>query len=176
MGLDPSVNVSEIAEVDGLINLEPFNFNDMHSNMPPQARKPSKAESTNSQNTPSDPMESPNVTSINSINSPESDGSPPDPFFMQELCVGQSYSLYITDHRFSHEVYFSRAHSAVPILHKIRYLNSFYKPPAQQPPMYLRYIVWALAAHMSDSHKSRAAEFYSRARRYVQEDELNASL
>ncbi|KAF5008887.1 hypothetical protein FDECE_4861 [Fusarium decemcellulare] len=69
-------------------------------------------------------------------------------------------------------IYFSSPFTETQFIHPSRYLASLYLPPHMQPPMCLQYIVMALAASTSPSHKQLAQPFYRRARYYLEADEL----
>jgi hypothetical protein len=47
--------------------------------------------------------------------------------------------------------------------------------PHMRPPACLRYIIWSMAASISDKYASFAPEFYRRARKYIEADELRGN-
>lgn len=60
----------------------------------------------------------------------------------------------------------------IPILHPARYLQAFYSAPQLKPPMCLQYAIWALASNGHDKYGHLHDIFYSRARQYLESDEL----
>jgi hypothetical protein len=74
-----------------------------------------------------------------------------------------------------HQIYFERLHFSVPMLHRPRYLTAMNLAPSMRPPVCLRYMVWSLAASTSDKYESLAPEFYRRARKYAEADELKGN-
>ncbi|KAK9368339.1 fungal-specific transcription factor domain-containing protein [Lipomyces kononenkoae] len=71
-----------------------------------------------------------------------------------------------------HTLYFERQHIYVPMIHKPRYMASLNYPPNLQPPLYLRYAVWTLAASMSPKYRPYAAVFYNRTRKYLEQTQM----
>jgi hypothetical protein len=61
------------------------------------------------------------------------------------------------------------------MIHRPRYLAAMNLAPNMRPPVCLRYIVWTLAASVSDKYFSVAPEFYRRARRYAEADEMKGN-
>jgi hypothetical protein len=74
-----------------------------------------------------------------------------------------------------HQIYFQRVHPSVPMIHRPRYLAAMNLAPNMRPPVALRYIMWTMAAALSDSYSSLAPEFYRRARKYAEADEMRGN-
>jgi hypothetical protein len=60
----------------------------------------------------------------------------------------------------------------MPVIHKPRFLAAMNLAPRLRPPTCLRYIMWTLAASVSDKYDALQGHFYERARRYAQADEM----
>lgn len=58
---------------------------------------------------------------------------------------------------------------------RARYMMSLHLPPPMRPPMCLQYIILALGADITTSHRRLAVPFYHRARAYMQADEMRVS-
>ncbi|KAF2452381.1 fungal-specific transcription factor domain-containing protein, partial [Lineolata rhizophorae] len=71
-----------------------------------------------------------------------------------------------------HHIYFEKVHSSVPMIHRRRYLAAMNLGPNMRPPVCLRYIIWCLAASVSDKYECFQDHFYQRARKYAQIDEM----
>jgi hypothetical protein len=71
-----------------------------------------------------------------------------------------------------HQIYFTKCHPSLPMIHKYRYLAAMNLAPSQRPPVALRYAVWTLAASVADSYQSLTYHFYQRARKYLELDYL----
>ncbi|KAK9237542.1 hypothetical protein V1525DRAFT_432612 [Lipomyces kononenkoae] len=71
-----------------------------------------------------------------------------------------------------HTIYFEGQHVYLPMIHRPRYMASLNYPPNLQPPLYLRYAIWTLAASMSSKYRPYAAVFYSRARKYLEQVQM----
>ncbi|TDZ29992.1 Citrinin biosynthesis transcriptional activator ctnR [Colletotrichum spinosum] len=67
--------------------------------------------------------------------------------------------------------YFEKWYWAAAALRRSTYLMSLYLPPHMRPPMCLQYIVMALGADMTKTHRHLSIPFYQRARRYIEFDE-----
>jgi phytoene/squalene synthetase len=63
----------------------------------------------------------------------------------------------------------------MPMLHKYRYLSSLSLPQHMQPPICLRYAIWAQGASVSDDYKQYEEVLYERARKYVEQAEMKVS-
>jgi Fungal specific transcription factor domain len=61
------------------------------------------------------------------------------------------------------------------MIHKPRYMTALNMGPAMRPPICLRYMMWTLACSKSDKYTSLAPEFYQRARKYAEIDEMRGS-
>lgn len=70
-------------------------------------------------------------------------------------------------------MYFETIHKALPLLHVGRYMASISAEPRMRPPTYLRYIICALGALVSTKHEGVRHDLYQRARRELDETELN---
>ena len=73
---------------------------------------------------------------------------------------------------FRHDIYFAKIHPSFPMIHRRRYFAAMNLAPHVRPPVCLRYIIWTLAASISDKYEFFAEHFYRRARKYAQADEL----
>lgn len=72
-----------------------------------------------------------------------------------------------------HHIYFTKKHPTLPILHRPRYLMAMANTmPRLRPPVALQYIVWALAASVSDKYANFHRHYYERARHYFERDEM----
>lgn len=71
-----------------------------------------------------------------------------------------------------HRIYFDKVAPSHPILHKGRYLANLNLAPASRPPIALRYVLWTLAASVSEEYSGLQTIFYRRARKYAEEAEL----
>ncbi|KAK9390863.1 fungal-specific transcription factor domain-containing protein [Lipomyces mesembrius] len=71
-----------------------------------------------------------------------------------------------------HTIYFERNHEFIPMIHKPRYFASLNYPPHLQPPLYLRYAVWTVAASMSPKYRQYAGVFYTRTRKYLEQVQM----
>lgn len=67
----------------------------------------------------------------------------------------------------SYDLFFTKIHPSTPILHQRRFMADM-----NVPPMCLRYILWALATSVTDKYDALQEDFYQRARRYAQMDEM----
>lgn len=70
------------------------------------------------------------------------------------------------------QAYFEKMHPSLPIIHRPRYYAAMNLAPHMRPPIALRYAMWALAAAVLDKYESLQEHFYSRARKYLQQDEM----
>lgn len=57
-------------------------------------------------------------------------------------------------------------------MHKYRYLAALNLPTHMQPPVCLRYALWATAASVSEKYAQYEELLYKRARKYVEEAEM----
>ena len=73
-------------------------------------------------------------------------------------------------HRY--QIYFSKIHPSVPMIHRRRFLAAMSLAPNMRPPVCLRYIMWCLAASVSDKYMNLQEHFYQRARKYIENDEM----
>lgn len=60
----------------------------------------------------------------------------------------------------------------MPLIHRPRYLAALNLAPHMRPPVCLRYIMWTMAASVSDKYEAMQEHFYHRARKYAQMDEM----
>jgi hypothetical protein len=72
----------------------------------------------------------------------------------------------------SDQCYFQKIHPAHPIIHPPRYFAAMQLGPHARPPVALRYIMWSLAAAVSDKYENLRPHFYQRARKYAEMDEM----
>ncbi|KAK5159624.1 hypothetical protein LTR04_004999 [Oleoguttula sp. CCFEE 6159] len=70
------------------------------------------------------------------------------------------------------QIYFQKVHCSVPMIHQPRYLAAMNLAPHMRPPICLRYVMWCLAAAVTDKYEGLQEHFYQRARKYAQMDEL----
>ncbi|KAF1956109.1 hypothetical protein CC80DRAFT_525646 [Byssothecium circinans] len=71
-----------------------------------------------------------------------------------------------------YQIYFTKVHPAFPIIHKPRFMAAMNLAPHMRPPVGLRYIMWTLAASITDKYDALQEHFYQRARKYAQSDEM----
>ncbi|KAI9816421.1 MAG: hypothetical protein M1832_005088 [Thelocarpon impressellum] len=71
-----------------------------------------------------------------------------------------------------YHIYFTKIHPSEPIIHRRRFMAAMNLSPASRPPVCLRYIMWCLAASVSDRYMGLQDHFYQRARKYVELDEM----
>lgn len=69
-------------------------------------------------------------------------------------------------------IFFHQINPQVPIVHKARFYAALKLGANQQPPIYLQYAIWALAALVSPKYESQGDIFYERAHRYADAAEL----
>ncbi|KAF2145361.1 uncharacterized protein K452DRAFT_264324 [Aplosporella prunicola CBS 121167] len=69
-------------------------------------------------------------------------------------------------------VYFEKVHPFIPMIHRPRFMAALHLAPHMRPPICLRYIMWCLAASLTDKYEELQDHFYRRARKYVQIDEM----
>lgn len=70
------------------------------------------------------------------------------------------------------QVYFEKIHQSVPMIHRPRFMSSLNLPANQRPPVCLRFGMWAHACQMIPRYKSSAEQFYQKARKYIEQDEM----
>lgn len=75
-----------------------------------------------------------------------------------------------------HETFFTIQHPLIPIIHPGRYITAFYSAPHLRPPMALQYAIWTMATTGHPKYHVYHDAFHSRARHYLQEDEMRVSL
>lgn len=68
--------------------------------------------------------------------------------------------------------YFNKVHPSMPMIHKARYHAAMNLAPPNRPPVALRYAMWALAAAVCDKYVTMQEHFYTRARKYLHQDEM----
>ncbi|KAF2691293.1 hypothetical protein K458DRAFT_69880 [Lentithecium fluviatile CBS 122367] len=71
-----------------------------------------------------------------------------------------------------YQIYFVKIHQSFPIIHKPRFMAAMNLAPHMRPPVCLRYIMWTLAAAVTDKYDALQEHFYQRARKYAQSDEM----
>ncbi|ROW17792.1 hypothetical protein VPNG_00707 [Cytospora leucostoma] len=71
-----------------------------------------------------------------------------------------------------HQVFFTKQHPLIPIVHPGRYMQAFYSGPHMRPPMALSYAIWTMAANGHENYHSYHDAFHRRARHYLEDDEL----
>lgn len=88
--------------------------------------------------------------------------------------VGETYTLKClpTNSLARYQIYFSKIHLSMPIIHRPRFLAALNLAPHMRPPICLRYIMWTMAASVVDKYEALQEHFYQRARKYAQMDEM----
>ncbi|KAF2266835.1 hypothetical protein CC78DRAFT_458439 [Lojkania enalia] len=71
-----------------------------------------------------------------------------------------------------YNLYFTKIHPSLPVIHRPRFLAAMNLAPHMRPPVCLRYIMWTLAASVTDKYDALQEHFYHRARKYAQMDEM----
>jgi len=71
-----------------------------------------------------------------------------------------------------YNVYFEKVHPSLPMIHRPRFMASLNMPTNQRPPVCLRYIMWAHACAMLPQYKTSAEQFYQKARKYIEQDQM----
>ncbi|KAI9761380.1 MAG: hypothetical protein M4579_001030 [Chaenotheca gracillima] len=69
-------------------------------------------------------------------------------------------------------LFFEKAYHSVPVIHRRRFLAAMSLPVHAQPPVCLRYAMWALAASVTDKYQPVQEYFYQMARKYIELDEM----
>ncbi|PWY80622.1 hypothetical protein BO70DRAFT_46469 [Aspergillus heteromorphus CBS 117.55] len=69
-------------------------------------------------------------------------------------------------------IYFEKVHPGLPMIHRPKYLASLAFAPSSRPPVCLQYMIWCLAASVSDKYSSLHETFYQQSRKYAELDEL----
>lgn len=69
-----------------------------------------------------------------------------------------------------HDIYFSKVHASIPMVHRYRYLAAMDLAPSQRPPVCLRYAIWTMACSVTDRYLDMRQLFYQRARKYLEAD------
>ena len=77
-----------------------------------------------------------------------------------------------TDTANRYNIYFTKIHASLPVIHRPRFLAALNLAPHMRPPICLRYIMWTLAASITDKYEALQEHFYQRARKYAQMDEM----
>jgi hypothetical protein len=60
----------------------------------------------------------------------------------------------------------------MPVIHRARFMAALNLAPHMRPPVCLRYIMWTLAASITDKYEALQEHFYQRSRKYAQMDEM----
>ncbi|KAI9851449.1 MAG: hypothetical protein M1838_003638 [Thelocarpon superellum] len=76
----------------------------------------------------------------------------------------------VTDELF--QIYFDQIHPSVPMIHRRRFYAAMNLSPYMRPPVCLRYIMWCLAASVTDKYLGLQHHFYQRSRKYIEADEM----
>ncbi|KAI4686468.1 uncharacterized protein J4E84_005748 [Alternaria hordeiaustralica] len=71
-----------------------------------------------------------------------------------------------------YQIYFAKIHLSMPVIHRPRFMAALNLAPHMRPPVCLRYIMWTLAASITDKYEALQEHFYQRARKYAQMDEM----
>ncbi|RMZ87643.1 hypothetical protein DV736_g5132, partial [Chaetothyriales sp. CBS 134916] len=69
-------------------------------------------------------------------------------------------------------IYFEKIHPSLPMIHRSRFLASMDLAPQMRPCVALRYIMWAHACSVTSQYSAYAEHFYTRARKYAEQDEM----
>ncbi|RMZ83866.1 hypothetical protein DV737_g1481, partial [Chaetothyriales sp. CBS 132003] len=69
-------------------------------------------------------------------------------------------------------IYFEKIHPSLPMIHRGRFLASMDLAPQMRPCIALRYIMWAHACSVASQYSGHAEHFYTRARKYAEQDEM----
>ncbi|KAL9487805.1 hypothetical protein ACSS6W_000082 [Trichoderma asperelloides] len=69
------------------------------------------------------------------------------------------------------KIYFDKLHYGAPMLHRSRFISQNL-PHNLRPPMYLRYVIAALAASIVENYRNVALTLYRQARLCIEEEEL----
>ncbi|KAJ5567411.1 hypothetical protein N7535_006717, partial [Penicillium sp. DV-2018c] len=69
-------------------------------------------------------------------------------------------------------IFFERIYPMTPIIHRPRYFAALNLASHLRPPICLRYIMWCHAASVSDKYFFLHSQFYERARKYAELDEM----
>ncbi|KAJ9623490.1 hypothetical protein H2203_005752 [Taxawa tesnikishii (nom. ined.)] len=73
-------------------------------------------------------------------------------------------------------IYFKEIHPLSPFVHERRFRSALSLSPSEQPPLCLRYALWALGAIRAPEYSMHAETFYQRSRHYLQNDEMQVML
>lgn len=71
-----------------------------------------------------------------------------------------------------YDIYFTKIHTSLPLIHRPRFLAALNLAPHMRPPVCLRYIMWTMAASVTDKYEALQEHFYHRSRKYAQMDEM----
>lgn len=71
-----------------------------------------------------------------------------------------------------YQIYFTKIHPSLPMIHRPRFMAALNLAPHMRPPVCLRYAMWTLAASVTDKYDALQQHFYHRARKYAQLDEM----
>ncbi|KAI9794688.1 MAG: hypothetical protein M1833_007404 [Piccolia ochrophora] len=99
------------------------------------------------------------------------DGS--DPFSWEMIGLGINEPLPTQDVVDElYQIYFEKIHPSMPMIHRRRFLAAMNLAPHMRPPVCLRYAMWSLAASVSNKYANLQEHFYTRARKYIEIDEM----
>ncbi|KAF2842501.1 hypothetical protein M501DRAFT_914906, partial [Patellaria atrata CBS 101060] len=113
----------------------------------------------------------PSQETVQGFNPMENGGETPFPWEMIGLGLDEPLPMQEVQNEL-HQIYFEKVHTSVPMIHRPRYLAAMNLAPHMRPPVCLRYIMWCLAASLSDKYDGLQEHFYHRARKYAQMDEM----
>lgn len=97
----------------------------------------------------------------------------PDAGCLENLYASSFYSQ-LASYSYWHyriKIYFEKLHYGAPILRRSAFLSEGLSPSIR-PPMYLRYIIAALAASIVENHHDLALTLYHQAKLCIDEEEL----
>ena len=77
-----------------------------------------------------------------------------------------------SNHRCRYQIYFTKIHPSLPLIHRPRFMAALNLAPHMRPPVCLRYSMWTLASSVADKYDGLQEHFYHRARKYAQLDEM----
>ncbi|KAK7995576.1 hypothetical protein PG990_014349 [Apiospora arundinis] len=103
---------------------------------------------------------------------PESVTVEEEPHYLPDVGVGSDQPLPSRDDVDElYDVFFTSVHPAFPMIQRSHFLSN-----KDLVPKCLRYILWTLAASVTDKHEAQQDGFYQSARRHAQLDEMKESL
>ena len=140
---------------------------------PTAATQPFNGSSTSGTMFPNIPEPSTNTTMNNNMNFTSYNLGGIDDFSWDMISLGLEEPLPSQDVMDElYQIYFEKIHHSAPIIHKPRFLASLNMSVNQRPPVCLRYAIFAHACSMEPKYKASAEQFYQKARRAIEQDEM----